>query len=470
MEKLQIEYIPISEIKPYPNNPRKNDKAVEVVKKSISEFGFKNPIILDKNNEIIAGHTRLSASKELGFNEVPVIWADGLTEEQVKAFRIMDNKSQEYASWDFDKLQEEFNTLQDLGVDLELTGLNAKERFDLKLSRQEKAELLLSDIILVPAFSVFDGKSGFWISRNKRWREIIPIEECMGTRDGKLAGENTFFGAERSVSVFNHTLAEILVRGFTKKEDHITIPFCEASIFAVSSILQRKVLGIELRKDQVDLNNELIKPFKTNECKVIEGDALDETKYKDQTDFIMSCPPYIGLEKYSNQKEDLSTQSNEEFFKSMEKWLKICYDKLKENCFMAIVFGNIREPSGRVVNICGEVTRIAEEVGFNLYNDVIFLQPRLSTSLRQVQFRKSRKFVRCHEKVMIFKKEGKQILKKPVTKEHECDNQEIMVFYKGDPKQAKIKAEELNKNFKDIDYLMELDSFGGEDESENLEQ
>ncbi len=128
MEKLNIEYIPLSEIKPYSNNPRKNKKAVDIVKNSIKQFGFKNPIILDKNNEIIAGHTRLEASKQLDYKEIPVIWADDLTDKQVKAFRIMDNKSQEYAEWDENLLKQEMNILKENNFDLDLTGFGKQER------------------------------------------------------------------------------------------------------------------------------------------------------------------------------------------------------------------------------------------------------------------------------------------------------------------------------------------------------
>jgi len=111
---MEIENIPISEIKPYGKNPRKNEKAVEIVAKSIKEFGFKVPMILDKNNEIIAGHTRLKAAIKLGMTNVPVIRADELNEEQVKAFRIMDNKSIEYSGWDWELLKGEFEQIKDL--------------------------------------------------------------------------------------------------------------------------------------------------------------------------------------------------------------------------------------------------------------------------------------------------------------------------------------------------------------------
>lgn len=124
---MKIEVIPISEIVPYLKNPRKNDKAVDIVAKSIKEFGFNVPILLDKNNVIIAGHTRLKAAQKLGLTEVPIIWLENLTEEQARAFRIMDNKTHEYADWNIDILREELNNLKDLGFDLELTGFDNRE-------------------------------------------------------------------------------------------------------------------------------------------------------------------------------------------------------------------------------------------------------------------------------------------------------------------------------------------------------
>lgn len=112
---MQIVYKKINELKPYKNNPRKNDGAVEYVANSIREFGFKVPIIIDTNNEIIAGHTRLKAAQQIGLTEVPVIIADDLTEEQIKAFRLADNKVAEFAEWDFSLLDSE---LLDLDCDM----------------------------------------------------------------------------------------------------------------------------------------------------------------------------------------------------------------------------------------------------------------------------------------------------------------------------------------------------------------
>lgn len=116
---MQIEMQKITSLIPYDNNPRINDGAVDAVANSIQEFGFKNPIIVDKNNVIVAGHTRLKAARKLGLSEVPTIRADDLSPEQVKAFRLVDNKTAELAEWDTDLLNDEIAALEQLGVDLE---------------------------------------------------------------------------------------------------------------------------------------------------------------------------------------------------------------------------------------------------------------------------------------------------------------------------------------------------------------
>lgn len=106
----------IDELIPYENNPRHNEKAVPYVKASIEKFGFKVPLIIDKHNVIVAGHTRLLAAKELGLTELPCVLADDLTDEQIKQLRLVDNKVSEFASWDFDMLQEELDELSGTGM------------------------------------------------------------------------------------------------------------------------------------------------------------------------------------------------------------------------------------------------------------------------------------------------------------------------------------------------------------------
>ena len=106
----------VDELVPYENNPRLNDDSVKYVAESIKQFGFKVPIVVDKDNVIIAGHTRLKAALELGMEEVPCIVASDLTPEQVDAFRLADNKVGEFSTWDTDKLLEELAKLEEFDM------------------------------------------------------------------------------------------------------------------------------------------------------------------------------------------------------------------------------------------------------------------------------------------------------------------------------------------------------------------
>ena len=144
---MNITHKTLDELVPYENNPRNNEGAVDYVVESIKEFGFKVPIIIDKNNVIVAGHTRYKASKKLGINKVPCIIADDLTDEQIKAFRLADNKVAEIATWDFDKLDLELSTLE---MDMELFGFETitdevqeavEDEFDVEVPEEPKAKL-----------------------------------------------------------------------------------------------------------------------------------------------------------------------------------------------------------------------------------------------------------------------------------------------------------------------------------------
>jgi DNA modification methylase len=127
---MNIINLPISEIKPYIKNPRKNDKAVDAVATAIKNYGWKQPIVIDKNNEIIVGHTRWKAAKKLGLKEAPCLIADDLTEQQIKAYRIADNKVAEASEWDMELLRLELD-----GLD-EFTGFDA----DFLLGQKEVQE------------------------------------------------------------------------------------------------------------------------------------------------------------------------------------------------------------------------------------------------------------------------------------------------------------------------------------------
>ena len=128
---MQIIDLKLHEIKAYKNNPRHNDQAVDSVAASIDEFGFKVPIVIDRNHVIVTGHTRYKAAIQLGLETVPCLIADDLTDDQIKAFRLVDNKVGEIATWDWDALDIE---LADIELDIEDFG------FELKLEDASEEE------------------------------------------------------------------------------------------------------------------------------------------------------------------------------------------------------------------------------------------------------------------------------------------------------------------------------------------
>lgn len=140
----------IEDLIPYENNPRLNDNAIDYVAKSIQDFGFKVPLVIDTNNVIIAGHTRYLASKKLGLDKIPCLIANDLNTEQIKAFRLVDNKVAEYSEWDIDKLQEELENINidindfgfvDLDKDLNINDFFIEDNEEKKEEKEEKEEI-----------------------------------------------------------------------------------------------------------------------------------------------------------------------------------------------------------------------------------------------------------------------------------------------------------------------------------------
>ena len=146
---MKVQDISIDKIKPYKNNPRDNEAGVDAVANSIKEFKWQQPIVVDENNVIIVGHTRYLAAKKLGLKEVPVKVATGLTPEQVKAYRLADNKTGELTDWDMGLLDDELADIADIdmsdfGFDLDLGDDEAEvqeDDFDEEVPEEPKSKL-----------------------------------------------------------------------------------------------------------------------------------------------------------------------------------------------------------------------------------------------------------------------------------------------------------------------------------------
>lgn len=146
---MQIIEMNIEDLKPYEKNPRKNDEAVEFVANSIKEFGFKVPIIVDKDNIIVAGHTRYKAAQKLKLDVVPCVIADDLTDEQIKAFRLADNKVSEFAEWDIDLLGGEIEDI--FNIDMGLFGFSSD---DLESDEESEEDNPYTMAVNVPQYEI----------------------------------------------------------------------------------------------------------------------------------------------------------------------------------------------------------------------------------------------------------------------------------------------------------------------------
>lgn len=149
MKELKIIYKTLNELKPYDENPRHNEQAVDAVANSIENFGFKVPIVIDKDDVIVCGHTRYLASQQLELNEVPCVIADDLTDEQIKAYRLVDNKVAELSEWDFSLLDKELAELENIdmsqfGFDELIDELGYEEKFSLPDEKSNYSQITFS--------------------------------------------------------------------------------------------------------------------------------------------------------------------------------------------------------------------------------------------------------------------------------------------------------------------------------------
>jgi DNA modification methylase len=436
---MKVIYKNITDIKPYHKNPRKNDKAVDKVATSIDEFGFNQPIVVDEKNVIVVGHTRYKAAKLLGLKEVPVVYMpDGIDDDRVKAYRIADNKLNEYADWDNDLLISELIELDDNGFDLDIVGFDLD---DLQTTQQLKDEnwMSLADQFVVPPFTILDARGGDWMKRKQQWKGI-GIESQNGREEGlTMPNEGYLAMKDASTSVFDPVLVEVINLWYSQMNDKILDPFAGGSVRGVvSSILGREYTGIDLRPEQIKANKENWQDLSTNgymrlpsyeestannDPNWIVGDsnkrldALEDNSY----DLVMTCPPYADLEKYSDLEDDISNMEYDDFMRIYKSIIHKSADKLKDDKFMVIVVGDIRDKNGGYRDFVGDTVQAARDAGLTYYNEIIYITPTgTSGMMARRPFITSRKSRKHHQNVLVFNK--------------------VLNFVKGDPKMATINA------------------------------
>lgn len=426
---MEIQNIKLEDLKPYEKNPRKNDEAVQYVAESIKQFGFKVPIIIDKNNTIIAGHTRLKAATQLGLKEVPCIVADDLTPAQIKAFRLADNKVSEKSEWDFELLDEELKDIIDIDMEdlgfLDMTIDKDIEVDEMKDYKDKLNSKNLSERFIAPPFSILDSRQGYWQDRKRQWKDF-GIHSEVGRNDKLIGGFFTFNGMA-GTSIFDPVLCEIAYKWFNIENGIIFDPFAGGSVRGiVAEKLGYKYIGIDLRQEQIEANILNAKELELNPTWYCDDSLNCDNYLKDKSvDFIFSCPPYADLEKYSDDPRDLSNMNYDDFKNVYFEIIKKTCNKLKDNRFACFVVGDVRDKDGFYYNFVDDTKKAFIDAGLKFYNEIVLVNAVGSASLRAgKQFSSGRKVVKTH--------------------------QNVLVFYKGDPKEIKnnyqnIEVEDIIK-------------------------
>ena len=429
---MEISYYNPTELIAAEYNPRQLTKDQHKdLTDSIKRFGLVDPLIVnthkERKNILVGGHQRLKIAQELNIKEIPCVEVE-LNPDQEKELNIRLNKNS--GEWNYDALANYFDVgeLTEWGfTDDELQFYETEE------SGYEERKTLAEKFI-VPPFSVLNARQGYWIDRKKAWKELIQdngesrenLIQKIGKVD-KTAGYGKRYDKERikpnslsnGVSILDPVLAEIANRWFGIDNGNTFDCFAGDSVFGyVSSYLGNEFTGIELRKEQAELNNDRIKEF--SKSKYICDDGQNVLKHIEinSQDLLFSCPPYFDLEVYSDLKNDASNQKEYgNFLKIIEKAFIDSLKCLKDNRFAVITVGDIRDKKGFYRNFISDVKNIFIGNGALLYNEMILIEVLGSLPLRVGRFMKHRKVGKCH--------------------------QNVLVFYKGDPTQIKENYREL---------------------------
>jgi DNA modification methylase len=420
---MKIQEIEIEKLIPYARNSRTHsDDQVAQIAASIKEFGWTNPILVDGEAGIIAGHGRLAAARKLGLKKIPVIELSHLSPTQKKALIIADNKLALNAGWDNEMLALEFEELELDGFDLALTGFGEDEINNLLQNEEEEKEGgngggNLAEKFLIPPFSTLNAREGWWQSRKKAWLNLgIKSEEG---RDAPAGGSPDMLArqnGESGTSIFDPVLCEIAYRWFSPEKGIVLDPFAGGSVRGiVAAKLNRQYVGHELREEQVLANqNQGAEICIDDEFAPawICGDSqlIDKTCADIEADFIFSCPPYADLEVYSDNPKDLSTMQYDDFKKAYFEIIKKSCDRLKNNRFACFVVGDVRNKKGNYYNFVGDTIEAFRKAGLEYYNEAILITPCGSVALRAGKtFATSRKLGKAHQNVLVFVKgDGKK--------------------------------------------------------------
>lgn len=397
-----VVFLPVDELKPYENNAKKHPAAqVERIALSIQQFGFRQNLVIDKDNCVIIGHGRLLAAQQLGIEQVPCVRVEDLTEEQIKALRLADNKVAE-SDWDNELLDVELAGIAD--IDMSQFGFLDEMDIENVLQPEKEQHGKLTDKFLIPPFSIFDGRQGYWLDRKRMWREMIG--DAAESRDGLLMPQilgSTF----NETSLLDPVLSEIVCEWFTPcNGSKVFDCFAGDTVFGyVAAKLGHVFTGIELRQEQCDLNNARTQGMDA-EYICDDGRNVDKIIAPASQDLFFSCPPYYDLEVYSDRPDDASNQETyEDFYKILDAAFTSACKCLKDNRFAVVVCGDVRnKKNGGYYAFPDDIKRTFMRNGLHLYNEIIMIDPIGTAAVRAARYMKARKLAKVHQNILVFYK------------------------------------------------------------------
>lgn len=419
---MQIQKAKISDLISPEWNPRQiTPEELEKLENSLNEFGYIEPIIVnDVNNHIVGGNQRYKALQQLGYDEVDVVYVHIEDLNKEKACNVALNKIS--GDWDHDKLQVVLEEIELSPIDIKLTGFEELELKELNIERESNdAELnydplgtlkdkysdekdtgevgsLKRDFIM-PPFSILRGFDGDWLDLKSSLKKEIG--------DNGESRQNVLYGGELGTSIFDPVLALIILTWFTPNTKNIKICDCFGGDSAVGYLSSKKgytFTAIELRQEQVDLNNNRTNDNATYICD--DGRNILNHIPIDSQDLFFSCPPYFNMEIYSNLENDASNQKTyEDFIDIIDEAFSNSIKTLKKDRFAVIVASDVRDQkTGYYYPFLSDIKNIFEKNGMGLYNEIILADPLTTAGIRARKIFRTRKVVKVHQNILVFYK------------------------------------------------------------------
>jgi DNA modification methylase len=442
----------ITELKPDESNYNKHTQyGMSLLEKSMRKDGFVEAGLISEDNVICSGNARQETAVNIGMEDVQIIDIDGTKPIYLR------KKGLKSGTKEFKELALQLNAVGKANVVFDAELIEAElgeavcEEWGVETENSEDNGVIekhkkLSDRFIIPPFSVLDTKQGIWQDR-KNWWLSLGIKSELGRENNSLGLANikdydyeykSAYDISNGTSIFDPVLCELSYQWFNVPKGKILDPFAGGSVRGiVASKLGFEYFGNDLRKEQIEANrinaNEVLGDAELYPVWT-DGDSLNIDKIADgyEADMIFSCPPYADLEVYSDMKEDISNMSYSQFLEIYRQIILKSCDMLKQDRFAVFVVGDVRDSKGFYYDFISDTKKIFIDCGAKLYNELIIVEMVGNLAMRVGKYMKGGRKV------------GKQ-------------HQNVLVFYKGNPKNIKANYPEL-----DLSYLQDI-----EDETEN---